>query len=123
MAEQGGSTNYESRRSNSARVSRCIEIGAGLPLQEQDLPSNKFQFTRLRYEVNPRITYFYVSRFFHLERQDSLSLTPPSAWRKRQVSPQGELLPQCNRSGHVFSFACDGLPISFFLWQPHPKNA
>src|SRR4030095_15757925 len=90
-----GSTNYESRRSNSARVSRCIEIGAGLPLQEQDLPSHEFQFTRLRSEVNPPITYCYVSRFFHLERQDSLFLTPPTAWRKRQFSRWANWLSQC----------------------------
>ena len=51
---------------------------------------------------------------FHLAQQHSLSLTPPSAWRKRQAS--------CYRSGHVFSFACNGLPISFFYGNHAQKT-
>src|SRR6516162_9857970 len=53
--------------------------------------------------------------FFHLAQQHSLSLTPPSAWRKRQAS--------CYRSGHVFSFACDGLQFRFFMATTPKKRS
>src|SRR5262245_19697686 len=55
--------------------------------------------------------------FFCLTQQDSLSLTPPTAWRKRQASRY-----HCvNRSGHVF-IAGDGLPLGV-LWQRRPEKA
>src|SRR5215813_1790186 len=46
-----------------------------------------------------------------------LSLTPPSAWRKRQASRYHSV----ERSGHSFSFACKGLPTRCFM-ATTPKN-
>src|SRR5262249_7415173 len=54
-------------------------------------------------------------RFFCFAPQRSVSLTPPSARRKRQAS--------CYRSGHVFSFAGNGLPISVFMASTPKKGS
>ena len=48
-----------------------------------------------------------------------LSLTPPSAWRKRQFKPASRYH-SVNRSGHVLSFAGDG--SHGVLWQARPKK-
>ena len=48
---------------------------------------------------------------FSTRGRSQRSLTPPSAYRKRQASRYHNV----NRSGHVFSFACDGLPTRFFM--------
>src|SRR5262249_61944421 len=65
-------------------------------------------------EVNGRVSYFLHERFFCFAQQESLSLTPPSARRKRQAS--------CYRSGHLFSFAGDGLPFRSMATTPKKRS-
>src|SRR4030095_5775341 len=65
-------------------------------------------------DVEPR-NVLLRELFFHLARQPSLSLTPPSAWRKSQFSRRASCYHNVNRSGHVLSFACDGHPFPFFM--------
>src|ERR1700752_304175 len=60
--------------------------------------------------------------FLSLSTADSLSLTPPSAWRKRQFNRRASCYHSVNRSGHVFSYAWDGLPISFFYGNHAQKT-
>ena len=73
-------------------------------------------------EVKRARLVFAHEAFLHLARQDSLSLTPPTAWRKRQFSRRASCYHSVNRSGHVFSFACDGLPISVFYGNHDQKT-
>src|SRR5262245_21771248 len=62
-------------------------------------------FSRARQEVNGRVSDFLHEAFLCFTQQDSLSLTPPSAWRKRQASRY--------RSDHVLTFAGDGFLFSY----------
>jgi hypothetical protein len=69
-------------------------------------------------KLNGRVSYLTHEAFLHLAPQHSLSLTPATAWRKRQASRYHSV----NRSGHVLSFAGDGLPLGV-LWQRRLEKA
>ena len=77
---------------------------------------------RVRQKLNGRVSYLPHEAFLHLAPQHSLSLTPPSAWRKRQFKPPGELLPQRKPIRPRLYFACDGLPTWCFM-ATTPKKA
>ena len=73
-----------------------------------------------RQKLNGRVSYLAQRRFFTWHRNTAFSLTPPTAWRKRQ-STAGRAVTTVNPSGHVFSFACDG-HLSRFFYGNHAQK-